>query len=71
MYKLIFYTRYGNRFVPYMQWLCFFSRAPSANGSREEKKKKKTKWEMHGGVQDVIAGVGDKENRRISSGQSC
>lgn len=38
---------------------------------RKRKKKKNKKWEMHGGVQDVIAGVGDKENRRISSGQSC
>jgi len=25
MYKLIFYTRYCNRFVLYMQWVCFIS----------------------------------------------
>lgn len=30
MYKLIFYTRYCNRFVLYMQWVCFISIVPSA-----------------------------------------
>lgn len=30
MYKLIFYTRYCNHFVLYMQWVCFISIVPSA-----------------------------------------